>query len=162
MRITTILCLFSLAQASAQTSISGTIQSGGLTREYLLYVPAIYTGNTPAPLVLNLHGYGSNSTQQQVYGNFRPIADTANFLVVHPNGTLDPQGNRFWNTFLIPSTVDDVAFISDLIDTLESMYNIDPNRIYSTGMSNGTCQDRGLRRRGQPQIPEDSLIARRG
>ena len=133
----TILCLFTLAQASAQTTLTGTIQSGGLIREYRLYVPAAYTGSTAVPLVLNLHGYTSSGFEQDLYSNFRPIADTANFLLVMPNGTLDPQGNRFWNTFTFASSVDDVGFLSHLIDTLRAAYNIDTNRIYSTGMSNG-------------------------
>ncbi len=122
---------------TAQTVVTGTIQSGGLTREYRLYRPAAYTGNTPVPLILNLHGYGSNNLEQEFYGDFRGIADTANFLIVHPNGTIDNQGKRFWNTFGTGSTVDDTGFIGDLLDALESEYNIDPNRIYSTGMSNG-------------------------
>lgn len=138
MRIThTLFCLLVAGSLSAQNTISGTIQSGGLTREYRLYVPAAYTGNTSVPLVFNLHGYGSNNIEQEFYGNFRPIADTANFLIVHPNGTIDGQGKRFWNTFLGNSTVDDVGFIRDLLDTLQAAYNIDPNRVFSTGMSNG-------------------------
>ena len=135
--ITLLLCLTAASSLAAQTTINSTIQSGGLTRDYRLYVPAIYTGTTSVPLVLNLHGYTSNNLQQEFYGDFRPIADTANFLVVHPNGTMDPNGNRFWNTFNGGSAVDDVAFLSALIDTLQATYNIDPNRIYSTGMSNG-------------------------
>jgi len=138
MRILALLFCLSLASSlSAQTTLNGTLQSGGLTREYLLYVPAIYNGSTAVPLVFNLHGYTSNNLAQLFYGDFRGIADTANFLVVVPNGTLDPSGNRFWNTFNTGSTVDDVGFLADLIDTLEAVYNIDRNRIYSTGMSNG-------------------------
>lgn len=121
----------------AQNTITGTIQSGGLTREYLLYVPASYTGNTAVPLVFNLHGYTSNNTEQLFYADFRPIADTANFIIALPNGTKDTQGNRFWNTFLGNSTVDDVGFIRDLLNSLQATYNIDTNRVYSTGMSNG-------------------------
>ncbi len=132
-----LLCLAATAVLPAQTTVNGTIQSGGLTRDYLLYVPAVYNSATAVPLVINLHGYTSNNLAQEFYGDFRPIADTANFLIVHPNGTMDAQGNRFWNTFGGPSTVDDVAFISGLIDSLRTVYNIDPNRIYSTGMSNG-------------------------
>lgn len=138
MRNITILIFATLvARASAQTEVSGTIQSGGLKREYRLYIPAKYNGSTPVPLVFNLHGYTSNMLEQEFYGDFRPIADTANFLIVHPNGTLDAQGNRFWNTFGTGSAVDDVGFLENLLDTLEAKYNIDPNRVYSTGMSNG-------------------------
>ena len=134
------LFLFALSTAfpiSAQTDVSGTIQSGGLVREYRLYKPAAYTGATAVPLIINMHGYGSNNLEQEFYGDFRGIADTANFLIVHPNGTLDNQGQRFWNTFGNGATVDDVGFIRDLIDSLSATYNIDPQRIYATGMSNG-------------------------
>lgn len=138
MRTTTlILCLLTLARLSAQTTVTGTIQSGGLTRDYRLYVPAMYNGSTSVPLVLNLHGYASFAAQQEFYGDFRPIADTANFLIVHPNGTINNLGDRFWNVLGGLSAVDDVAFLSNLIDSLRATYNIDPNRIYSTGMSNG-------------------------
>lgn len=137
-RILSVICCLSLAfTLSAQTTLTGTIQSGGLTREYRLYKPAVYTGSTAVPLVINMHGYSSNNLEQEFYGDFRGIADTANFLVVHPNGTLDNQGQRFWNAFGTGSNVDDVGFIRDLIDTLSAAYNIDPQRIYATGMSNG-------------------------
>jgi len=135
---TTCFSLALLAEiASGQNTVLGTIQSDGLTRDYRLYVPAVYNGSVAVPLVLNLHGYGSNNLEQEFYGSFHAIADTANFLVVMPNGTIDGQGKRFWNTFLGGATVDDVGFLSRLIDTLSATYNIDPNRIYSTGMSNG-------------------------
>ncbi len=138
MRILLLLITMMITTAlSAQTTIPGSIQSGGLTRDYLLYVPALYTGTTAVPLVINLHGYTSSNLEQAFYGDFRSIADTANFLIVHPNGTLDGQGNRFWNTFGGASTVDDVGFIADLIISLQATYNLDANRIYATGMSNG-------------------------
>ena len=133
----TVFALGIATAGIAQTDIVGTIQSSGLTREYRLYKPAAYTGNTAVPLVINMHGYSSNNLEQEFYGDFRGIADTANFLVVHPNGTFDNQGQRFWNTFGNGATVDDVGFIRDLIDTLSASFNIDPQRIYATGMSNG-------------------------
>lgn len=138
MRILNILLFLLLAGSlSAQNTISGTLMSGGLTREFILYVPAAYTGNTAVPLVFNLHGYTSNNLEQLFYADFRPIADTANFLMVLPNGTLDAQGNRFWNTFLGNSNVDDIGYMRDLLNYLQTNYNIDANRVYSTGMSNG-------------------------
>jgi len=132
-----LICLLLVGSLSAQSTVNGTIQSGGLTRDYLLYIPASYTGATAVPLLFNLHGYTSNNLEQLFYGDFRPIADTANFLMVLPNGTLDAQGNRFWNTFLGNSSVNDVGFIRDLLNSLQANYNIDANRVYSTGMSNG-------------------------
>jgi polyhydroxybutyrate depolymerase len=133
-----VLLLISLPFiAISQQTITGSILHNGLTREYILFVPSAYASGTPAPLVFNFHGYGSNALQQMFYGDFRPIADTAGFLVVHPQGSLDQLGNPHWNVDWGLSTVDDVGFTSALIDSLSATYDIDPERIYSTGMSNG-------------------------
>ena len=126
-----------LLPAHAQQTIYASIQHDGLEREYILYVPASYSSNTPAPLVLNFHGYTSNNFEQMYYGDFRPIADTAGFIIVHPMGTIDLVGNAHWNVGWGTSSVDDVGFTSALIDSLSAEYNINPDRIYSTGMSNG-------------------------
>lgn len=121
----------------AQTTVNGSFVHNGLTRTYSFYVPAIYDGTQAVPLILNLHGYTSNGAQQSAYGNFKPIADTANFIIVHPNGTLDGTSNRFWNLAYTPGSVDDVGFLEALIDTISASYNINNARVYSTGMSNG-------------------------
>jgi len=131
------LTLLASVLANAQQTIDKTITHGGLTREYRLYIPAAYTGNKAVPLVFNLHGYSSNNVQQELYTNFKPIADTANFIMCLPNGTYDLSNNRYWAVGFAPSTVDDVSFINLLIDSLSSVYNIDAKRIFSTGMSNG-------------------------
>ena len=120
----------------AQTNTTHSLTHNGLNREYKLYVPQNYSESTSVPLLLNLHGYTSDMTEQEVYGDFRAIADTANFIIVHPNGTIDNSGNRFWNAFQFPG-VDDVSFLTALIDKISEDYNIDANRVYSTGMSNG-------------------------
>jgi polyhydroxybutyrate depolymerase len=121
---------------NAQTTVVDSIMSGGIYRNYRLYVPALYTGLTARPLIINLHGYTSNAAQQQLYSNFGPIADTANFLMVFPNGTFS-SGQQYWNAGLYPTGVDDIGFLSRLIDSLKLQYNINLNRVYATGMSNG-------------------------
>ncbi|HEX5111519.1 MAG TPA: T9SS type A sorting domain-containing protein [Saprospiraceae bacterium] len=131
------LVLTFILPLQAQQTIYGSIQHDGLEREYILYVPASYSSNTPVPLVLNFHGYTSNAFEQMFYGDFRSIADTAGFLVVHPMGTIDLVGNAHWNVGWGTSSVDDVGFTSALIDSLSAQYNINQDRVYSTGMSNG-------------------------
>ncbi len=139
-KIIQVLTFFFLVNISsvvkAQTSLFGTIVSDGLIRDYKIYVPALYDGSVPVSLVFNFHGYGSNFIEQEQYGDFRAIADTANFILVHPNGTPDNFGTLAWNTFG-NSTTNDVGFIANLIDSLKQVYNIDTTAIYSTGMSNG-------------------------
>lgn len=82
-----IICVSQFAHS--QQTLAGSIVHNGLTREYILFIPGSYVTGTPAPLVLNFHGYGSNALEQMFYGDFRPIADTVGFLIVHPQGTLD-------------------------------------------------------------------------
>jgi polyhydroxybutyrate depolymerase len=129
-------CLSGLLNSVAQTTVVDSIVSGGIYRSYQIYVPAIYTGSSARPLIINMHGYTSNALQQQYYSNFMPIADTANFLMVYPNGTYS-SGQRFWNAGMSSALVDDKGFISHLIDSLKLQYNIDMNAVYATGMSNG-------------------------
>lgn len=133
--ILTLLMLFSLTTYAQQT-INDSIFHNGIYRTYILYVPAAYSASNSVPLVLNFHGYTSNSTAQMFYGDFRPIADTANFIVVHPMGTLDGNNQPYWNSGW-GGTVDDIGFTAALIDSLSAQYNINQNQIYSTGMSNG-------------------------
>lgn len=130
------LLLMKPLHISAQTTITGSFVWDGIERDYRLYIPAAYDPQTPTPLLFNLHGYGSNNIEQEFYGDFRPVADTAVFIIAHPNGAVDLTGNRAWNTFGA-TAVDDVGFLSALIDTISAGYNIDDQRIYSAGMSNG-------------------------
>ncbi|MDQ3141654.1 MAG: T9SS type A sorting domain-containing protein [Bacteroidota bacterium] len=134
-----VFCLVISCGVYAQQTIRASINHGGLKRTFSFYVPAIYAKGKPTPLVFNLHGYGSTGDQQEFYGDFRKIADTAGFIVVHPNGTLYPQGGQsFWNVGLVGSSnVDDVGFVHAIIDSLSKSYTIDQARVYSTGMSNG-------------------------
>lgn len=135
---TILLFCCSCLQVFSQATITDSILHEGVYRDYFLYVPAIYDDSQPVPLLLNLHGYSSNNFEQYVYADFKPIADTANFIMVLPNGTFDGFGFRFWNCFTEDGMgVDDVQFLSNLIDSISAEYQIDANRIYSTGFSNG-------------------------
>lgn len=122
----------------SQTFISQTIQNDGLTRGYSIYVPASYDGTTNFPLLFNLHGGGGTNSAWQVSSNMRPIADTADFILVYPQARPDPSdGNSFNWIPKVPGTFDDVPFFSSLIDTIASNYQIDQNRIYACGYSLG-------------------------
>ncbi len=132
-----ILLLSIPFQLIAREAINDTIIHDGLERTFILYVPDTYTPGTAAPLVFNFHGYTSSAYEQMLYGDFRPIADSAGFIIVHPMGTKDASGNTHWNVGWGGSTVDDVGFTNALIDSISASYNIDSTRIYCTGMSNG-------------------------
>lgn len=110
---------------------------GNQYRHYRLYVPLIYTPSAAAPLVLNLHGYASNNQAQQLYTAFDLVADTAGCLIAYPQGTKDLYNNPYWNAGTVANGVDDAEFLNALIDSLSQQYNINPQRIYITGLSNG-------------------------
>ncbi len=112
-------------------------------RSYALNVPASYDVNTPIPLVILLHGFGGNGDQILGYWRFAAAAERHGFVVVYPNGERDSSSGRpFWNATdaccgFERGNVDDVRYLSLLIDDVETKYNIDPKRIYVSGHSNG-------------------------
>ena len=62
-------------------SVSGDNPPVSVNRSYRLYVPLSYNpASASVPLVMNFHGLGGSSSQQETYGDFRKIADTANFI----------------------------------------------------------------------------------
>ncbi len=108
------------------------------TRKFDLYVPDSYDPNFPTPLVITLHGYSALPSQIAQVSHWNDLADEDGFIVLYPQGSGSPTQ---WLTSGLPENglpADaDVTFISGLIDTLESEYNIDPTRIYVNGHSMG-------------------------
>ena len=122
--------LFSFAQI-----IDETFEFEGATRMHKVYLPANFSDNSP--LVLNLHGYTSNAFQQVFYTNMNAVAEENDFVVVFPDGTTDQYGITFWNSEILGESVNDLGYLEALIDSMILNYNIDPNRVYMCGMSNG-------------------------
>jgi polyhydroxybutyrate depolymerase len=103
-------------------------------RMYRIYVPPAYDGTQHVPLVFNFHGFGSNAFEQMAYGNFVPLADRDNFIIVAPEGQGAPQ---HFNLLDAANEQNDLRMTPALLDHLENELCIDPRRVYSTGMSNG-------------------------
>jgi polyhydroxybutyrate depolymerase len=115
----------------------------GMQRSYQLYVPPSYTGTRPVPVVFNFHGYGSNAVQQMVYGDFKPLADRHDFLIVAPDGQDSPSGRHF-NLTNEPGLQNDVLMVGAVLDDIEAKLCVDAERIYSTGMSDGGAMTSAL------------------
>lgn len=115
---------------------NGAMISSGEKREYLLYVPPSYDRTKPTPLVISLHGAALWGAAQKETSQWNRVADREGFIVVYPSG-FDSDGPRIWRADGSPRLARDVTFISDVIDTLKSHYNIDSSRIYADGLSNG-------------------------
>ena len=133
-----LIFITSLSVSYAQGYINSTMMYDGLTREYSFYVPASYDGTTSFPLLFNFHGGNGVIADWQTTADMRPVADTANFILVYPQARQDPSDGNSLNWLpKTPGTFDDVPFISALIDTIASDYQIDQNRIYACGYSLG-------------------------
>jgi polyhydroxybutyrate depolymerase len=114
-----------------------TITIGGRNRTFLLHVPPSYTGTSPVPLVLDLHGFTSNSGQQAGLSGFRRKSDEVGFIVAWPQGV-----SNSWNAFGCCGTadffnIDDPAFLRAVVARISQLGNIDRRRVYITGLSNG-------------------------
>lgn len=113
-----------------------TITHNNLVREYLLYIPENYTDSEAIPIVFSLHGAGGSKESQYELSQFNQLADDEGFILVTPEAT--SMGLlTFWNQNSNPNRADDVGFINTLIDEVASRYNIDLDRVYIAGSSNG-------------------------
>ncbi len=111
----------------------------GRTRTYIVHLPPKLTPDHPVPLLIALHGAGGQGRSMAGLTGFNAIADREGFIVAYPDGL-----NRGWNdgrpARLMdknPENIDDVGFISALIDKLSGSLPVDTRRVYVTGMSNG-------------------------
>jgi polyhydroxybutyrate depolymerase len=117
---------------------NGRLESSEVVRKYLLYVPESYNPSTPTPLVISLHGFAEWPAHQMELSGWNTLAEENGFIVVYPAGSSFPKRWVLSSQAGAPTgPMMDVQFISDLIDKLESEYNIDPARIYANGLSNG-------------------------
>jgi polyhydroxybutyrate depolymerase len=129
------------------------LESGGIARSYLLSAPARRL-RAKRPLVILMHGNGGSAAQlmgedrrgRQPRAAFRrwlEIGARMGWLVVAADGTLSagPDGRRGWNdcrgdTATNP-TIDDVAFIEQLVADVDRRHGVDTARVFAAGHSNG-------------------------
>jgi poly(3-hydroxybutyrate) depolymerase len=120
------------------------IQFQNLTRHYNVHVPPSYDGSVPVALVLDFHGWMNDPGTEQSLSHFDVVSDSSSggFIVAYPEGYEGTGSQRSWNagTCCPPATtdnIDDVGFVRAVVADIESQANIDPRRIYATGLSNG-------------------------
>jgi polyhydroxybutyrate depolymerase len=117
----------------------GTVEVGGRNRTYLTYVPQGLTKG--APLVVLMHGTGQSGAQMRKwtgYG-FERLADEHGFAIVYPDGY-----EGYWNACNIVGdysanrlNIDDVGFLTGMVDKLIDELGVDPGRVFATGISRG-------------------------
>jgi polyhydroxybutyrate depolymerase len=132
--------------SSGSQTVTLTIRASGHNRTVVVHTPSGYTGKTPVPLVLNLHGSGGSATQQEAFSGMDPTADADGFIVAYPQGAIRSGAGYDWNVPNVPllggkpvprGSANDVAFLSQVITSLEQRDCIDAARVYATGFSGG-------------------------
>ena len=107
------------------------INIDGKKREYYLSLPE--DTSKPFPLIINFHGFLSHAIEQQEFSQMDNYAHLNGVGVIYPEGI-----NKSWNIGKdMMSEENDIGFVNALIDSVTSKYNIDSDRIYVCGFSNG-------------------------
>ncbi|MES1159856.1 MAG: PHB depolymerase family esterase [Bacteroidota bacterium] len=146
-----VVCLMALTFANCQKSgsgknyrFNGVMNVDGRSRTYLLNLPPHYYDTANLTLVIALHGFGGSAAQMEADYGITDKANSEGFIVVYPEGTRSdgPFHLRSWNTGTCcpvaeDENVDDVHFISVLIDQMIADYKVNPKKVYVAGMSNG-------------------------
>jgi len=131
-------CAGPSSAAPQDFAVGSTVHSlnvGGLDRGYRLYVPDGLPAS--APLVVMMHGgFGSGEQAERSYG-WNQLADGQKFVVAYPDGV-----GRAWNVGGCcgrpgRQDIDDVGFVSAVVDDVAAHLPIDRDRVYATGISNG-------------------------
>lgn len=113
-----------------------TLEHDGVQREYRIFVPPTLTPG-PSTLVVMMHGgFGSAEQAELTYG-WDGQAESTGIVVAYPEGL-----GRSWNAGgccgpAMKKNVDDVGFIEAMLDEITAKLDIDPQRVFATGMSNG-------------------------
>jgi polyhydroxybutyrate depolymerase len=123
----------STAGLTAGKTAEQQISSGGKSRTYLLHLPAGYNPKQPTPVVLAFHGRkGTGNDIEQFSG-----IDSLDAIAVYPRGLAGPDHETSWEGAPETAQADDVRFVSDVLDRLQSTLCVDTNRIFATGKSEG-------------------------
>jgi polyhydroxybutyrate depolymerase len=144
--IVLVIPLLTVACTAAEPLGAGdhfrSLELGSQKRTYRIHVPPGYNAARPMPLVLALHGATMSARAMEGFSGLSKKADEAGFIVVYPNGTGPNPLMLTWNSggfppFLARTKPNDVAFLARVLDDAEAVLNVDKQRIYATGVSNG-------------------------
>lgn len=139
---------YAAGAAQQPESVTGSFTWDGLKRTYVIHVPASSGKAKPMPLVMALHGGGGNGEGmiRLTLGGLNKLSDREGFAVVYPDGIEehwnDGRDKVKYRTHR--EKIDDVGFLSALIDHLGEDGNIDKQRVFVTGISNGAMMSNRL------------------
>lgn len=133
-----------------------------LQRSYCEYVPAeIKEKKGKYPLIIVLHGGGGTGKYMAALTGFNRLAEQEKFMVVYPDAIEKRwnDGRNFQEYKSQRENIDDVGFISALIDRLAMQYQVDLDRVYVVGISNGAMMTHRLAAELSTKIAAAAMVA---
>ena len=133
-----LIILLSFFHSSVLVSEQRMVIHEGVEREYIIHVPENL--NQDSPIVFVIHGYTGSAEGIAAYTGMNNIAEREGFIAVYPQGTIDSNGNTFFNVgyeFNDDSPINDVSFIRELVRSISQEFNLKRKKAFATGMSNG-------------------------
>ena len=124
------------------------LESGGYTRAYRVYAPQNLEKTKKYPLLVLLHGGGGTGKgmPRLARGGFEALADAKGAVLAYPDGL-----DKNWNDYRADKSrkaqrenIDDVAFLTAMLDAIGKAYPVDPSRVYAAGISNGAMMSYAL------------------
>jgi predicted peptidase len=138
--------LDALARVEVRTHVLE--QAPGVDIPYGVYVPTRYDASRPTPLVIALHGLGSDEMYMMEYANSQTsvveLAEQYGYLVATPMGWDERgwygsrgPGNSFYTDG--PPNVGELSErdVMAVLEIMQNDFNVDPDRIYLIGQSMG-------------------------
>jgi len=134
--------LFVVASPLALAGGSGSVFVDAGRGPVEVELPSDFDPTRPTKLLMLLHGFGGSAQQIENYIGLGAFADAFGYLYVRPEGTLNPQGTRFWNATpaccdLFGDDPDDSTYLRDLLDEIKQVLPVDPAHVHVAGWSNG-------------------------
>jgi polyhydroxybutyrate depolymerase len=127
-------CLARSTSLPLGQTVNQTITSGGISRDYLIHLPASYQPGHPKPVIMAFHGRKGDGSDIEAFSGI----DGLDTIAVYPVGAKGQDDERAWHSAPYAAEgVDDVRFVGDLLDHLQATLCVDPLRIFATGKSNG-------------------------
>lgn len=138
------ICLYAFQFTFAQSKYSDGLHTdsmsyGGLQRKYIYYIPAGIETIAKAPLVFFLHGMGASAQiGVNVLGpQYHARAERDKAIVVYPDATSKHWNDKLGGSYPLTDNIDDVGYLTSLIDFFVRDFKADPKRVYFSGSSNG-------------------------
>ncbi len=125
--------------------IESTLEVGSLERTFtVVLLSTYYSDQNSFPVLIAMHGGGGSAKKMEDSYGLKEKSEEEKYIIIYPDG-VQSEGIlkvRTWNVgfcceYAMEKNIDDVGFLSQMIDEVNRIYKSNSKRVYATGMSNG-------------------------